>query len=142
MTDRAVCDYGCGYGWGAYYLSHYCKHIVGVDIDQERINYARECLIRSNLIFHDMDKGGIETNYDVVCMLQVIQWVHNPEALLKTLKNILNDNGIFIITTKESCRYVVSFLNSYSLNANARLIDAKSVRLSKNDSIIEYIIAP
>jgi len=142
VTDRVVCDYGCGYGWGTYYLSHFCNHIVGVDIDRERINYARECLVRSNLVFHDMDKGGIEINFDVVCLLQVIQWAHDPEMLLENLKKNLNDDGIFIITTKESCQGAVSFLNSYFLNANTRFIDTKSVRLGQLDSIIEYIIAP
>lgn len=142
IMGRTVCDYGCGYGWGTYFLSHFSKHIVGADIDQERINYAREHLVRSNLVFRTMDKDKIEINFDVVCLLQVIQWVYAPEALLETLKMNLNDNGIFIITTKESCQDAVSFLNSYALNANTRFINAKSVWLGKHDSIIEYIIAP
>lgn len=37
-----VLDLGCGTGWNTKYVSLYCKHIWGVDISDEAIDYAKK----------------------------------------------------------------------------------------------------
>lgn len=142
VRGMTVYDYGCGYGWGTYFLSHYCKHIIGADIDKERIDYARKNMARNNLLFRVLDDSYKQHDiFEIICLFQVIQWVRDPEAILGKLKKNIKDEGIIIITTKESCKHATEFMGQYfSKTGNVKILDIRKIRLSQCDSIIEYIM--
>jgi len=46
-----VLDAGCGVGYGSAYLAEVASRVVGVDVSEEAIAYARERYRRPNLEF-------------------------------------------------------------------------------------------
>jgi 2-polyprenyl-3-methyl-5-hydroxy-6-metoxy-1,4-benzoquinol methylase len=41
VVDKHVLDYGCGSGYGTHHMASCCASIVGVDIAEDAIEYAR-----------------------------------------------------------------------------------------------------
>jgi 2-polyprenyl-3-methyl-5-hydroxy-6-metoxy-1,4-benzoquinol methylase len=101
-----VLDYGCGFGWGSFYLSQFSKKVVGIDIDHKRIKYAQKKFAAKNIKFYTL-KSFLEMKgkplFEVICLLQVIQHVKNHKELFDNLLKIIKKGGIIIITTKKSC---------------------------------------
>lgn len=100
-SDKVV-DLGCGTGYGSFLISKYVKSVVGVDINHEAINYARSNYRAKNLEFKIGDiytTSQVKHVYDVVCMFEVVEHLSNPTIILKKIKNVLTENGVFIIST-------------------------------------------
>lgn len=102
IYDKRVIDIGCGEGYGAFYLAGFSKEVVGIDYDREVIDYASNKYKRDNLKFYHIDADDLASfahQFDAVCCFQAIEHMHDPKKLLQGIKNILNENGIFICST-------------------------------------------
>ena len=49
--DKIVVDIACGTGYGTYMISENAKHVTGIDISKETIDYANKHYNRKNLKF-------------------------------------------------------------------------------------------
>jgi len=52
---RRVVDFGCGSGYGSFMLSWGAKHVIGLDVDPEAVQYARDHFVADNLVFFEGD---------------------------------------------------------------------------------------
>jgi len=102
VSNKETLDIGCGEGYGAHYLASFAKSVVGIDYAQAVIDYAKNKYQRNNLVFLMMDVNNLSSlsdKFDAVTSFQVIEHIQDTKAFLKSIKNLLKDNGIFICST-------------------------------------------
>ena len=81
--DKNVLDYGCGYGWGSWWVAAWAREVTGYDPDRERIRFAQEnfkSFKRENLSFtwnvDELEKG----QYNMICLFMVISYIEEKEG--------------------------------------------------------------
>ncbi len=100
-------DVGCGNGSVLQFLkNHYgsCFEYTGIDLyknEIEGIQFHQADLNR------DFSNGFKHKKYDVVISCEVIEHVIDTDAFINEVKNLVNENGIVILTTPN----LGSFLN-------------------------------
>jgi SAM-dependent methyltransferase len=99
---KRVLDLGSGEGYGTDLLATRAACAVGVDLAPEAIYHARRTYIRSNLRFiysdiYDLDLE--DDSFDLVCSLQVIEHLHEPERFMREARRVLSPGGICAIST-------------------------------------------
>jgi len=106
-ANKVVLDAACGVGYGSYYFAEVAKEVIGVDISEESIIYAKEHYQRENIQFKPMDVHNLEfcdKYFDVVCSFETLEHLDYPEKYLAEVKRVLNKGGIFIISTPHAKR--------------------------------------
>ena len=100
--NKVVLDAACGTGYGAHYLSQAAKEVIGVDISQKAIAYAREHYQKPNIKFTAMDVCKLvfpDKYFDTVCSLETLEHLSEPEKFISEVKRVLKENGVFILST-------------------------------------------
>jgi ubiquinone/menaquinone biosynthesis C-methylase UbiE len=109
VKDKFVLDAGCGVGYGAQVLLRGgCSRIVGVDISEEAINYARTHYKERNIEFMvgDCTKTSFpDRHFDIVVSFEVLEHIENYEMYLSEVKRILKNDGLFIVSTPNKKTY-------------------------------------
>jgi len=101
-TKFKLLEVGCGPG---YFLRCFEKwfpqcEAVGIDIDQDLIEYAQKYLNRTKLMNHDGHELPFDDNtFDVLCSFQVIEHLEKPEIFFKEANRALKKDGLLIIST-------------------------------------------
>ncbi|MGB0095034.1 MAG: methyltransferase domain-containing protein [Solirubrobacteraceae bacterium] len=101
VAGKRVLDMACGEGYGSDLLACSAASVVGVDANPEAYQHARLRYRRENLRF---ERGLVEThggsaNYDAVVLLQTIEHVHDPVAVLRHHRSLLAPGGIGYVST-------------------------------------------
>ena len=87
-----ILDLGCGDGrWSRYIKEHYGCTVVGVDFSEVRIKKAKAQ--QDGISYHcanayDFVNGYTGPKFDYVLMVETLEHLENPEALLTSLKRI------------------------------------------------------
>ena len=100
--DKNILDYGCGNGYGTFYLSNQAKKIIGIDIDKNIINYCKKNYSQKNLSFQEINSFPLPFNdkhFDVIVSFQVIEHIKIVSKYLYEIKRILKEDGVVLITT-------------------------------------------
>lgn len=147
--SKTVLELGCNEGLGTYYLSEFAKNVLGVDFDEEAIQWAKRTLSSDKLSFkydNFMDKKYGE--YDAVVSYDVIEHIYRKgeKNYFETVKVNLKKTGIFLIGTPnieasrfESPETKTAHINLYS---GDRLIETLNEHFSnvflfsQNDEVI------
>ena len=91
--------------------------IVGVDIDKEGIDQLKK---QGLSVFTEKEIKEKGVKYQVILMADVIEHVNDPVSFLSDYSALLNDDGIFIITTPNATRISNStgllLINHFSVN--------------------------
>ena len=109
-----ILDIGCSYGYGIYLMLGICRDkvskIIGVDISDSHILYAREQIKHDNVIFdvgNLTDREYAKTllnkygHFDAITCFEVFEHI-SPRESKKLLENIwllLNPGGLLFIST-------------------------------------------
>jgi SAM-dependent methyltransferase len=107
VADRQVLDYGCGTGYGTHRLASRCKSIVGVDVSQDAIDFARSRYFAENLRFHrvsPVEESPLpfaHSSFDVVLSFQVIEHLPNPDRYLAEVCRLLEEDGLLLLATPD-----------------------------------------
>ena len=109
VKSKRVLDLACGEGYGSYILSKPAEHVVGIDIDEKTIKHASSKYIKNDLEFI---RGSVlevpvegEMLFDVIICFEILEHVKEHEELMKEVKRLLKDDGIFIVSTPNKKAY-------------------------------------
>ena len=84
-VGKRVLDFGCGVGYGSFYLGEFAKSVVGFDVSEEAVQIATSTLSRPNVRFtSSMEDVGA---FDVVASVECIEHLEREE-LRKTLARL------------------------------------------------------
>lgn len=104
-ADKDVLDVACGTGYGSNEISKVAKSVVGVDLSENAIQYARTHYNSDNLRYVVDDVTNLqnigENKFDVVLSFETIEHLDKEERVsyFKNLHNLLKTNGVLIIST-------------------------------------------
>lgn len=118
VKNLKVLDLACGSGYGSHLMSKYAREVVGVDIDESAILYAKKSYIRDNLRFitGSADRTLLENNYfDVVVSFETIEHHDKHDEMLREIKRVLKPGGLLVISSPDKLNYsdLRNFKNKY-----------------------------
>lgn len=93
----SVLDIGSSTGIIAHHLSCCFRSVVGIDIDENAINYARENFKKDNLKFLKEDclqMSFPEEDFDIVICAHVYEHVANADRLMTEIHRVMKPGGI------------------------------------------------
>ena len=99
VHGRRVVDLACGEGYGSAVLGRTASSVVGVDANPEAFEHARRKYTSANVSF---ERDMIETwtgDVDCVVLLQTIEHVQDPDAVLERLRDRLGPRGVAYVST-------------------------------------------
>jgi cyclopropane-fatty-acyl-phospholipid synthase len=95
-----VLDLGCGFGsFAKYAAEHYGVEVVGVNIAEEQLKFAREsCAGNDSVEFRNMDYRDVEGQFDRIVTIGMVEHVgpKNYKAFMKKVRSLLKDDGLFL----------------------------------------------
>ncbi|ASF37951.1 SAM-dependent methyltransferase [Halobacillus halophilus] len=103
-----VLDLSCGAGYGTHMIAKQCKHVIdeviGVDIDEEIIRYAKGTYYhpKSSFEIHDAIDPHLSSHlgtFDVIVSFETYEHIKEEEKLLHNYYQLLNPGGKLIIST-------------------------------------------
>jgi len=115
-SDALVLDCACGSGYGSYILKDYCSRVIGVDIDQQAVDFANRTYTAENLSYLCGDIRALSKTLepvDTVICLETLEHVSDPRILMDGFMNVLKPDGKFIVSTPVRERSRDNPLNSY-----------------------------
>lgn len=97
---ETLIDVGCGDGRLLREIDKVFneKQLVGVDTSKKAISLANS--LNPNMNFKNIDISKIDSKYDIVTLIEVLEHVpvDGVESFVFDLSNLLNDNGIALLT--------------------------------------------
>ncbi|WP_414052618.1 class I SAM-dependent methyltransferase [Macrococcus animalis] len=129
IEGKTVLDIGCGMGkFIQYMLDMNPKQIVGLDISNNMISYAKDSINdeRVSFVVSDILSFETETKFDVIVSSLAFHYVEDYEALIQKLNGMLNSAGVLLFSTEhplttatkqqENWSHVESRHNHYKLD--------------------------
>ncbi|WP_339046690.1 class I SAM-dependent DNA methyltransferase [Candidatus Mesenet endosymbiont of Agriotes lineatus] len=125
MNDRLlqlnILDLGCGTGVCGQFLKVYGigNYIVGIDISNRMLNIARGCFVNGTLVYNELIniemkaflKKDQDLRYDVILLIEVLNYVGNFASILERAGNLLNKNGVIICSVRKKSGVGFEFVN-------------------------------
>jgi len=102
VKSKTVLDVACGTGYGSNYLTKEAKEVVGVDISNDAINYAKNNYIKPNLNFYNGDAINLpflDESFDVIVSFETIEHIRKYDKFLNECWRVLRNGGLFICST-------------------------------------------
>lgn len=106
-AGKDVLDAGCGVGYGSAILAAVARRVVGVDLSEEAIAYARRRYSRPNVEFSVDDLLELrkpDDTFDVVCAFEAIEHLPDPETHLAQVSRVLRPDGVYLVSTPRAER--------------------------------------
>ncbi len=96
-------DYGCGLGFflDSAFESGFEPH--GVEFNQYALDYIHRRYAYRAFHFSDMNPAE---HYDVITMFDVVEHLRDPFATIASIRSMLTDSGIVVMTTMDSTSFV------------------------------------
>lgn len=121
VRGKKVLDAACGAGYGSALLASEAESVIGIDISDEAIEYAKNCYESvKNAIYM---KASVEklpfadNSFDVVISFETIEHVDEKiqNSFLKEIERCLNNNGILIMSSPDKKTYsdLIGFNNEF-----------------------------
>ena len=94
-----VLDVGAGGGIAVRYLQSLGHDVIGVEPSRALVKMAKEKMgvsLLSGTLDQLLEEGA---SFDLICMLEVIEHLQSPAETIKTIRHLLKEGGILLITT-------------------------------------------
>jgi len=103
IHNKKVLDIGCGTGYGVDLIASKASEVIGVDICEEAINYAKQQCKQKNIKFYVGNAENLDFledgQFDVIISFEVIEHIPDYLQYLKEVRRLLKADGILIIST-------------------------------------------
>jgi SAM-dependent methyltransferase len=118
VDNKVVLDVGCGPGYGAHFLAGKAKFVLGVDNDNQAIEYAFNHYSRTNLIFRlaDIESAKIDGQFDIAVSFELLEHLAQPKRYLENVRNCLSPTGSFFLSTPNRLYWERMYVNGRSTN--------------------------
>jgi 2-polyprenyl-3-methyl-5-hydroxy-6-metoxy-1,4-benzoquinol methylase len=116
--DINILDIGCGYGFLVNKLSESGYNVTGVDIDNNKIEYAKENM-KGEFISEDITEAYCIDNantYDIIVLSYVIGQITDIKDFLICIKKLLKDGGQILIEMYNANDSNINHLSIYNNN--------------------------
>jgi SAM-dependent methyltransferase len=106
-AGKRILDFGTGTGYGAAQMAPSAASVVGVDVAQDAVDYARRRYAADNLEFRriapveEQPLPFPDNSFDVVTSFQVIEHVPDPTAYLAEARRVLKPDGTLLCVTPD-----------------------------------------
>ena len=106
VSGKRVLDLASGEGYGVDLLSRTAADVVGIDIDSTTVEHAQLHYGRANARFTtgsilELERQFAAQSFDVVTCFEAIEHVVDHERLLDGVDHVLDDNGMFFVSTPD-----------------------------------------
>jgi ubiquinone/menaquinone biosynthesis C-methylase UbiE len=108
VSGKVVLDIASGSGYGSYELAKSASRVIGVDVDQDAIDYAKAKYKKSNLKFVKSDGLRIpldDNSVDIVVSMETIEHIEDDEAFIAELHRVMKPSGLAVISTPNDRAY-------------------------------------
>ena len=105
---RRVLDAGCGSGYGAAMLARTAREVLGIDISQPAIDFAREHYRVANLRFERascLEIPAADGSFDLVAGFEIIEHLEEWGAFLREVRRVVVPEGYFVVSTPNRLYY-------------------------------------
>ncbi len=134
LNSLSLLDVGSSTGIISHYLSSSVGQVVGVDIDEDAIAFAKQKFDRPNLDFQLGDGIGLDfpdNQFDVVICSQVYEHVPDAHRLVTEIHRVLKPHGICYFAATNRVKLIESHYNLPLLSAIPRPLAHLYLRLMK-----------
>ena len=100
-SGKTILDLGCGIGVFSKDFSVKAKKVVGLDISEKCIEYAKIKNSSDNIDYFTMDINNLNLNkekFDIVFSDMVFNYIEDYNKLLLNIYELLNDDGIVVFS--------------------------------------------
>lgn len=108
LKDKTILDAACGSGYGSFEMASVAKYVVGIDISDEAITFAKKNYQKNNLEFKLLSCERIDElsmKFDVVVSFETIEHLEHPEIFLEKIHQILHTGGLLILSFPNKHRH-------------------------------------
>lgn len=108
VKNKVVLDIASGEGYGSFILSKNALEVIGVDIDVEVVNSAKNKYSNDNLkyIAGSVDNIPLKSNsIDVVISFETIEHHDKHKEMLLEIKRVLKKDGLLIMSSPDKKYY-------------------------------------
>ena len=100
---KEVLEVACGAGQGLGYLARVAKRVVGGDIEERNLQFARAHYQgRGNIELRKIDAHDLpfeDHSFDRVILYEAIYYLDYPDKFLKECRRVLRERGVVLICT-------------------------------------------
>jgi len=108
-----VLDFGCGSGYGSAQIARTAAKVVGVDVAEDAISYARQKFGGANLEFQRIEPDArlpfADASFDTVLSFQVLEHVRDVDNYLKEIRRVLVPGGRLVLATPDRSTRLLPF---------------------------------
>jgi 2-polyprenyl-3-methyl-5-hydroxy-6-metoxy-1,4-benzoquinol methylase len=102
--NKTILDFGCGTGYGSSILATKARAVVGVDIDESALEWARETHRKPTLEFRKNSDFGASLPsqyFDLVTCFEMIEHVtaDHQQLIIDSFVQALKPDGVLLIST-------------------------------------------
>ncbi len=106
IKDGDIClDAACGSGYGSELISQKAKEVVGLEIDEHALKFAKEHYQNDNIVFRKVDITRPldlpDEYFDTIVSIETIEHISNHDTMISEFKRVLKTGGLLIISTIE-----------------------------------------
>lgn len=102
VKNKKVLDLGCNTGYGTRILFDLAKQIVGVDVSENAISFAKNEYGHLGITFKQIDGKRLpfdDDTFDVIASFQVIEHIVDHSKYIGEIQRVLAPNGVVLFTT-------------------------------------------
>ncbi len=144
--NHKVLDIGCGQAYGIITMgiAKECKEAIGIDIDEEWINKAKELSIgQNNVKFMVVDAQEMpfdDEEFDIVCCTETIEHIASPKKMLSEIYRVLKKGGSVYLTTPNKLWPIEAHYELPFLSYLPKRMAEKYIKFTKREMKDEYNI--
>ena len=108
VQGKACLDVACGTGYGTALLAQKCDRVIGVDLSQQVLKYAKQHHGYNRVKFIEADARTLPfrgETFDCIISFETIEHIEMPTRFLAECRRVLRNGGLFICSTPNRLVY-------------------------------------